>query len=102
MGAGAAKLLLSMRADPHIRDSVGFTVMHQIATVKANRPDLFELTLDSVEDPEQVMNAADRRGMTALHHALGSGKTGAAKILLSRRAVVNSLTNRKATPLAIA
>ncbi|MBY0352911.1 ankyrin repeat domain-containing protein [Candidatus Babeliales bacterium] len=92
-----AQLLLHHGANQNIPDSDGFTPL-QWAIVD-NVQELYQLLL---EDPKLTINAQNKYGETALHHAVEANNVTATTMLLERGANPTIKNNNNQTPAILA
>jgi ankyrin repeat protein len=104
--ADLARLLLELEADPHARNRHGAEPLHYAADAAPGLPRwdpvaqaaTIACLIAAGADP----NAADRRGVTALHRAVRTRSAAAVEALLEGGAAPDRPNGRGSTPLALA
>ncbi len=91
------RMLLEHGADANLADIYGFTPL--IKAVYENR---LAVVRSLLEIEVVKLNAADDRGLTALHHAVVGGHMEIARVLLARGADTEQLDKEGRTPYALA
>ncbi len=95
-GRDVVEILLNAGASTNLRDSeYGMTALHVAANAKAVEKNLVSFLVERGAD----LNAMDKKGQTALHHAVGFGRFETAQSLIDLGADINAVDKNGNTPL---